>query len=185
MNETVTLNNDRPLSTAKNCDIKNGQYVSATDEPLSGVTAGKDKNIESEPISLLSSNECNNVSDDDVNKTTGTTLNQTNKNDTIPCESLEQAGGLLGVTSARNIVTPVYNLNSTIGDTMSEEPMDVDLTSEQNARLDGITVTRNGVTNSLHGVSNLNSLDHSYSRQCMCIQIRASPVKCAECSSAS
>ena len=43
--------------------------------------------------------------------------------------------------------------------------MDVDINNEPNETIFGVTMTGNGVTVPLHGITDLNSLDHSYSRQ--------------------
>ena len=52
-----------------------------------------------------------------------------------------------------------------VGTYTSEEPMDVDINNNPNETLFGVTDTGNGITVPLHGVTDLNSLDHSYSRQ--------------------
>ena len=43
--------------------------------------------------------------------------------------------------------------------------MEVDINNEPNETIFGVTVNGNGVTVLLHGITNLNLLDHSYSRQ--------------------
>ena len=92
-------------------------------------------------------------------------LDQVTENATTSGGSLEQNGGLLGVTVPSNVIPPGPGLSLNIGDTVTDEPMDVDINNEQNEILHGVTMTGNVVTKPLHGVTDLNSLDHSYSRQ--------------------
>ena len=109
--------------------------------------------------------EGDNVDNENVDTPSTTGLDQTTENITISGGNLEQNNGLLGVTVSSNVVPTGPNLCSNIGDTMSVEPMDVDINNEQNETLHGIMATGNVITKPLHGVTDLNSLDHSYSRQ--------------------
>ena len=84
---------------------------------------------------------------------------------TTPDESLEQNAALLGVTVSGNGVPPGSSSHLGISDNAAKEPMDVDINNEPNETLHGITVTGNVVTAPLHGVTDLNPLDHSYFRQ--------------------
>ena len=101
----------------------------------------------------------------DVDTPPTTVLDQIPENTATSGGSLEQNGGLLGVTVPSNVIPPGPGLSLNIADTITNEPMDVDINNEQNETLHGVTVTGNVVAKPLHGVTNLNSLDHSYSRQ--------------------
>ena len=80
-------------------------------------------------------------------------------------ESLEQNDALLGVTVSGNGVPSRSGSHLGIGDNATKEPMDVDINNEPNETLHAVTVTGNVITVLLHGITDLNSLDHSYSRQ--------------------
>ena len=90
-----------------------------------------------------------------------------------PSVTLGENDTLSGGTEVCNGVPPGINPNVSIGTYTSEEPMEVDINNDPNETLFGVTDTGIGVTVLLHGVTNLNSLDHSYSRQslpCTCEQ---------------
>ena len=88
------------------------------------------------------------------------------ENDTTTSNvTLEQNDTLSGVTKTCDGIPPDINPNVSVGTYTSEEPMDVDNNNDLNETLFGVTATGNGVTAPLHGVTDLNSLDHSYSRQ--------------------
>ena len=124
-----------------------------------------EKNIESETPSLLPPTEGDNGDNRDVDTPPTTVLDQITENAATSGGSLEQNSGLLGVTVPSNVIPPGPSLSLNIGDTITDEPMDVDINNKQNETLHGITVTGNVITKPLHGVTDLNSLDHSYSRQ--------------------
>ena len=132
---------------------------------MPGAMTTIESNAESEPSSSLPPIEGDNVDNENVDTPSTTGLDQTTKNVTLLGGNLEQNDGLIGVRVSRNVVPPGPNLHSNIGDTMSDEPMDVDINNEQNETLHGITATGNVVMKPLHGITDLNSLDHSYSRQ--------------------
>ena len=79
--------------------------------------------------------------------------------------TLGKSDTLSGVTEACNGVPLGINPNVSIGTYTSKEPMEVDINNEPNETIFGVTVTGNGVMVLLHGITSLNSLDHSYSRQ--------------------
>ena len=83
-----------------------------------------------------------------------TALDNITEDVTVSNESPEQNDTLLGVMVSND---GVVNSN--------EEPMDVDINNEPSETLHGITMTGNVATVPLHGVTDLNSFDHSYFRQ--------------------
>ena len=121
-----------------------------------------EKNSESETPSSLPPTEGDNG---DVDTPPTTVLDQIAENATTSGRSSEQNGGLLGVTVPSNVVPPGPGLSLNIGDTTTNEPMDVDINNKQNETLYGVTATGNVITKPLHGITNLNCLDHIYSRQ--------------------
>ena len=91
-----------------------------------------------------------------------------NLNEYIEGET-EQNNRLLGITETRNGVTDVHGkfiLDTTVNNTV--EPMEIETNSELSEpknKLFGRIETGNVITESLHGITDLNVLDHSYSRQ--------------------
>ena len=144
---------------------KGEQLASVINESIPEATTTMEKNIESETPSLLPPTEGDNGDNRDVDTPPTTVLDQITENAATSGESLEQNGGLLGVTVPSNVIPPGPSLSLNIGDTITDEPMDVDINNEQNETLHGVTVTGNVVMKPLHGITGLNSLDHCYSRQ--------------------
>ena len=165
VNKTVIPNNDKSVLVDETNDAKREQLASVKNKPIPGATTTIEKNTESKPPSLLSPIEGDNIDNKDVDTPSTIVLDQITENAAVSGGSLEQNGGLLGVTVPRNVVPPGHNLSSNIGDTMTDEPMDVDINNKQNEILHGIMVTGKVVMKPLHGITDLNSLDHSYSRQ--------------------
>ena len=83
-----------------------------------------------------------------------TALDNITEDVTVLNESPEQNDTLLGVMVSND---GIVNSN--------EVPMDVDINNEPSETLHGVTMTGNVATVPLHGVTDLNSFDHSYSRQ--------------------
>ena len=83
-------------------------------------------------------------------------------------DTLEISDTLIGVTVPNNGIKCMEVQNQETSTNMFEEPVDVDTindSAEMNMPLHGVTETGNGVKIPLHGVTELNSLDHCYSRQ--------------------
>ena len=138
--------------------------VSATNDsgPQVTTTISKDNNRETKTPSSLSLTG----GDTEDTKTQQTTALYYVTDDVItPDDSLEQNRALLGVTVSGNGVPPGPGSYLGISDNAAEEPMDVDINNEPNETLHGVTPTGNVITALLHGVTDLNSLDHSCSRQ--------------------
>ena len=76
--------------------------------------------------------EGDNVDNEDVDSPSTIVLDQITENAAASGGSLEQNGGLLGVTVPSNVVPPGPNYSSNIGDTMCDEPMDIDINNKQN-----------------------------------------------------
>ena len=165
VNETAIPNNDKSVLVDETNDAKREQLVSVINESIPEATTTMEKNIETETLSLLPSTEGDNGDNGDVDTPPTTVLDQITENAVVSGGSLEQIGGLLGVTVPSNVVPPGPNLSLDIGDTITNKPMDVDINNKQNETLHGIMVTGNVVMKPLHGITDLNSLDHSYSRQ--------------------
>ena len=162
VNKTAIPNNDKSVLVDETNDAKREQLASVINKSIPEATTTIEKNTESKPPSLLPPIEGDNG---DVDTPPTTVLDQITENAAVSGGSLEQNSGLLGVTVPSNVIPPGPNLSLDIGDTMTDEPMDVDINNEQNETLHGVTATGNVVTKPLHGVTDLNSLDHSYSRQ--------------------
>ena len=105
--------------------------------------------------------QCNN--ENSVTKQKSSTCIE--KDTVTPSVTLGQNDTLSGGTEACNGVPLGINPNVSIGTYTSEEPMEVDINNDPNETLFGVTDTGNGITVLLHGVTDLNLLDHSYFRQ--------------------
>ena len=162
VNETAIPNNNKSVLVDETRDAKSEQLASVINKSRPEATTTMEKNNESETPSLLPPTEGDNG---DVDTPPTTALDQITENAATSGGSLEQNGGLLGVTVPNNLVPPGPDLSLNIGDTITNEPMDVDINNKQNETLHGIMATGNVITKPLHGVTDLNSLDHSYSRQ--------------------
>ena len=162
VNETAIPNNDKFVLVDETSDSKSEQRASVINESRPKATTTMEKNSESETPSLLPPTEGDNK---DVDTPPTTVLDQITENAATLSASLEQNGGLLGVTVHSNVVPPGPGLSLNISDTITNKPMDADINNKQNETLHGITATGNVITKPLHGVTDLNSLDHSYSRQ--------------------
>ena len=165
VNKTAIPNNDKSLLVDETNDAKSEQLASVINKSIPEATTTMEKNIESKTLSLLLPTEGDNGDNGDADTPPTTVLDQITENAATSDGNLEQNGGLLGVTVPSNVVPPGPILSLNIGDTITDEPMDVDINNEQNDTLHGVTATGNVVTKQLHGVTDLNSLDHSYSRQ--------------------
>ena len=140
-------------------------------------TSTTDNHITESPPSPLSGeqehyeNKNTAVEMDIQNKLTpDTTLNSTAEmvDNSKTDELFEPNEKLLGVTKPGNGVTPTVNPIPDTTVNATEEPMDVDNNNElteANEALHGITETGNGIMIPLHGITDLNVLDRSYSRQ--------------------
>ena len=164
VNETVIPNNDKSVLADETSDAKSEQSASVINEsrPEVTTTLSMEKNSESKTPSSLPPTEGDN-SDVDTPQTMAP--DHATESTTTPGGSSEQNGESLGATVPSNGIPPRPGLSLNIGDTVTNEPMDVDINSEQNETLHGVTATGNVVTKPLHGVTDLNSLDHSYFRQ--------------------
>ena len=170
------ITNTKPVSktTIPNKDtlLPMDEASSATKKPLVSVTndsgpqvtttMSKENNRETETPSSLS---LTGGDTGDVETQQTTALHYVIDDVTTLDESLEQNVALLGVTVSGNGVPPGSSSHLGISDNATEEPMDVDINNEPNETLHGITATGNVIMAPLHCVTNLNSLDHSYSRQ--------------------
>ena len=165
VNKTAISNNDKSVLVDETNDAKGEQSASMKNKPMPRAMTTIESNAESEPSSSLPPIEDDNVDNENVDTPSTTGLDQTTENVALSGGNLEQNDRLIGVTVSSNVIPPGPNLHSNFADTMSDKPMDVDINNEQNETLHGITATGNVVTKPLHGVTNLNSLDHSYSRQ--------------------
>ena len=165
VNETAIPNNDKSVLVDETNNAKREQLASVINKSIPKAITTIEKNTESEPPSLLPPIEGDNGDNGDVDTPPTTVLDQITENAEVSGGSLEQNGGLLGVTVPSNFIPPGPNLSLDIGDTMTDEPMDVDINNEQNETLHGIMAIGNVVMKLLHGITDLNSLDHSYSRQ--------------------
>ena len=164
MGETTTPNKDILLPTDETSGATKKPLVSATNDsgPQVTTTMSKENNRETETPSSLSLTG----GDTGDAETQQTTALHYVTDDVITLEdSLEQNAALLGVTVSGNGVPPGPGSYLGISDNAAKEPMDVDINNKPNETLHGVTVTGNVVTAPLHGVTDLNSLDHSYSRQ--------------------
>ena len=164
VNETAIPDNDKSVFADETSDAKSEQLASVINEsrPEVTTTLSMEKNSESKTPSSLPPTEGDKG---DVDTPPTMALDQIIENATTLGGSLEQNGGLLGVTVPSNVIPPGPGLSLNIGDTVTDEPMDVDINNGRNETLYGVTVTGNVITKPLHGITDLNSLDHSYSRQ--------------------
>ena len=162
VNETAIPNNDKSVLVDETSDAESEQLASVINESRPEAITTMEKNSESETLSSLPPTEGDNG---DVDTPPTMALDQITENATTSGGSLEQNDGLLGVTVSSNVVPPGPGLSLNIGDTITDKPMDVDVNNKQNETLHGVTATGNVVMKPLHGITNLNSLDHSYSRQ--------------------
>ena len=164
VSEPTIPNNDKSVSTDETNSAKKELPVSVINESGSKVitTLSRKNNSETETPSSLPLTR-----DDNGNVDTLQTmaLDQVTDNVTTLGESLAQNDALLGVTVPSNSVSSGPGLNLDISDNVTNEPMDVDINNEPNETLHGITLAGNVIMKPLHGVTDLNSLDHSYSRQ--------------------
>ena len=164
VSETTIPNKDILLPMDEASSATKKPFVSVTNDsgPQVTTTMSKENNRETEtPLSLsLTGGDTG-----DVETQQTMALHYITDDVTTPDESLEQNAALLGVTVSGNGVPPGSSSHLGISDNAAKEPMDVDINNEPNETLHGITVTGNVITAPLHGVTDLNSLDHSYSRQ--------------------
>ena len=149
VNETAIPNNDTSVLVDETNDAKREQLASVINKSIPKATTTIEKNIESEPPSLLPPIEGDNGDNRDVDTPPTTVLDQITENTAVSGGSLEQNGGLLGVTVPSNVVLPGPNLSLDIGDTMTDEPMDVDINNKQNETLHGVMATGNVVTETI------------------------------------
>ena len=180
MYERISPNTNTPIVTNGTDDTSKESSVAAVNQDAntlldesSGTDIGtkmtadmqkENTNDSEKPLSLPlpeDQEQCNN--ENSVTKEKSSTCIE---NNTVTSSvTLEQNDTLSGVTETCNGIPPDINPNVSVGTYTSEEPMDVDINNDPNETLFGVTDTGNGVTVPLHGVTDLNSLDHSYSRQ--------------------
>ena len=163
--KTTTLNKDILLPTDETSSgATTKPLVSATNDsgPQVTTTMSKENNRETKTPSSLSLTG-GDTRDAEAQQTTA--LHYVTDDVITLDDSLEQNAALLGVTVSGNGVPPGPGSYLGISDNAAEEPMDVDINNQPNKTLHGVTLTGNVVTVPLHGVTDLNLLDHSYSRQ--------------------
>ena len=143
--------------------------TNATDTHITGMppslSPGEPAQDVNETIEGDTNSQNDTILDTTLNTTTETVdTDKTSKTD----ESSELNDKLLGVTKSGNGVMPIVNPVPDTTVNATEEPMDVDMNNElieTNEALHGVTETGISVMIPLHGVTDLNVLDHSYSRQ--------------------
>ena len=139
VNETAIPNNNKSVLVDESSDAKRDQLASVINKSRPEATTTMEKNSESETPSSLPPNEGDNS---DVDTPPTTALDQITENATTSGGSLEQSGGLLGVTVPSNVIPPGPGLSLNISDTITDKPMDVDINNEQNETLRGVTANR-------------------------------------------
>ena len=132
VNETTIPNNDKSVLVDKTNDAKSEQLASVISESIPEATTTMEKNNESETPSLLPPTEGDNGDNGDVDTPPTTVLDQITENAATSGESLEQNGGLLGVTVPSIVIPPGPSLSLNIGDTITDKPRDVDINNKQN-----------------------------------------------------
>ena len=164
MSETTILNKDTLLPMDEASSAMKKPLVSVTNDsgPQVTTTMSKENNRETKTPSSLS---LTGGDTGDVETQQTTALHYVTDDVTTPDESLEHNAALLGVTVSGNGVTPGSSSHLGISDNATKEPMDVDINNNPNETLHGVMATGNVITAPLHGVTDLNLLDHSYSRQ--------------------
>ena len=180
MHETTSPNTNTSMATSETDDTNKESFVAAvnqdantlldkssgTDLGSKTITSMNEENTnDSEKLPSLplpeDQEQCNNENSVTKQKASTCIVDDT----ATSSVTLRQNDTLSGVTEACNGIPLGINPNASIGTYTSEEPMEVDINNEQNETIFGVTVTGNGVTVPLHDITNLNSLDHSYSRQ--------------------